>query len=145
MLDLMNQSYNGLPVGSASDLNKLIHGVLIESVPIPTRPYYVNYDVTVFNYTNNGCAYVKSSYYIGPYPKLLAEFLLEHWAYILNTGIHSTALCPYNNYNSKLLGATIALKPKKGTVMGVAPTKEQIKALLLPAIVRQLEVYRELL
>ena len=137
MIDLMNQSYN--------DLIELIHGVLIQSVPIPTRPYYVNYDVTVCNYTLNGAAYVKSSYYIGPYPKLMAEFLLEHWVGTLNTGLYSLTFSASHSYNTKLLGATIAMKPKYSTVLGVAPTKEQIKALLLPAIVRQLEVYRELL
>jgi hypothetical protein len=137
MVDLMNQSYN--------DLNELIHGVLIKSVPIPTKPYYVNYDVCVCNYTNNGGAYVRSSYYIGPYPKLLAEFLLQHWVGTLNTGLYSPTFSASHSHNTKLLGATIALKPKRGALIGDTPTKEEIKALLLPTIVRQLEVYRELL
>jgi hypothetical protein len=116
-------------------LREVVGRVLLEAVTVPARPYYVNYDVRVVIGRDKSYLY---KYHVGPYPKLLAEFLLEHW---VPTQLHRGK----DYYKEYIASKTLCLKPKKGSIEGPAPTKAEIEHLLMSTLVEPLEVYRELL
>ncbi len=54
-------------------VDKVVDRVLQLAVSLPTRPYYVNYDLKTHNHIpGKGSAWTISKYHIGPYHKLLA-------------------------------------------------------------------------
>lgn len=123
-----------------SRIHEVIDGVFDNSVAIPTRPYYVNYDMKVSNYiAGKGSYSTTTRYHIGPYPKLVAEFLLEHWV-----PTHNTPYGPHRDYHCVVRAESIALKPKRDTVIGTPPSREQMEVLLLSVLVKPLEIYRAL-
>lgn len=116
-------------------LKEVVKRILLQSVTVPARPYYVNYDVRTVIRRDKSYLY---KYHVGPYPKLLAEFVLEHW---VPTQLHRGE----DFYREYIAAKTLCLKPKKGSVEGPAPTKSEIERLLMNSLVEPLEVYRELL
>lgn len=116
-------------------LTEVVKRVLLKAVTIPSRSYYVNYDVRTVIRRDKSYLY---KYHVGPYPKLLAQFLLEHW---VPTQVHSGE----DSYREYIASKTLCLKPKKGSIEGPAPTKADMEHLLMGTLVGPLEVYRELL
>ena len=116
-------------------LKEVVSRVLLKAVSVHTRPYYINYDVRVVIARDKSYLY---KYHVGPYPKLLAEFLLQHW---VPTQLHRGR----DYYKEYIASKTLCLKPKKGSIEGPTPTKVEIEHLLMGTLVQPLEVYRELL
>ena len=120
-------------------LKGVIARVLLKAVTVPARPYYVNYDIKTVLRRDCGTRTetVIYKYHVGPYPKIIARFLLEHWV--------SLQVLSNEVYPEQLVAKTLCLKPKKGSIEGPAPTKAEIEHLLMSTLVEPLEVYRELL
>lgn len=116
-------------------LREVVGRVLLKAVTVPSRPYYINYDVRTVIGRDKSTLY---KYHVGPYPKLLAEFLLVHW---VPTQLHRGR----HYYKEYVAAKTLCLKPKKGSIEGPAPTKAEMEYLLMGTLVEPLEVYRELL
>jgi hypothetical protein len=116
-------------------LKEVVARVLLKAVTVPARSYYINYDVRTVIRRDKSYLY---KYHVGPYSKLLAQFLLEHW---VPTQLHRGA----DDYKEYIAAKTLCLKPKKGSIEGPAPTKAEIEYLLMGTLVEPLEVYRELL
>jgi hypothetical protein len=123
-------------------VNEVVDRMLQLAVSLPTRAYYVNYDLKVHNYTpSKGSAWTISKYHIGPYNKLLAEFLMNHW---VRTQADTTRPANWGMAYTVIHTIRISLKPKSSSTIGPVPTKEQIQTLLLSTLVEPLEVYREI-
>jgi hypothetical protein len=123
-------------------VHEVVDRVLQFAVSVPTRDYYVNYDLKTHNFIpGKGSTWTISKYHIGPYHKVLAEFLMNHW---VRTQADTTKPANWGMGYTLIHTASISLKPKRDSIMGPAPTKEHMQALLLSALVGPLEVYREI-
>ena len=115
-------------------ITELVDGVLLHSMAIPSKQYYVNYEQITYKLIAPRWMDTQTTYHIGPYPKVVAEFILEHWLHRLEY-VDSTQF--YVVKRQKL-----ALKPREDSIEGPTPTPEQLQLLVVDAMLKPLEVYR---
>src|SRR4028119_2388211 len=88
-------------------LKEVANRVLLKAMTVPARPYYVNYDIKTILPRDYGTRteVVIYKYHVGPYPKIVARFLLEHWV--------GLQVLTDTYYPEQLVAKTLCLKPKK--------------------------------
>ena len=108
--------------------------LVVGSVSLPDNRYwYVNY----CQETEAHRARITDSFHLGPYPVRLARYIAEVWVPRVNHYTEGVG-------SLRHLKPTLSIKPRKGSIRGVGPTKGELEALILLQVSEHLDTWRRL-
>lgn len=123
-------------MNNVEPVHDLVDRVVVGSVSLPEgKRYYVNYCVvtrTWSSYYQDG----EEELHVGPWPYVVAMFVKDYWLPLIS-----------NCKGGRMVytrSRTLSIKPRKGSIRGVGPTKEELEALMLLQVAEHLDTWRRL-
>ena len=115
---------------------ELVDSLVVGSVSLPGgKNYHVNYCIVTRTWSSQ---YQDSEeeLHVGPWPYAVAMFVKDYWLPLI--GSCGGGRMVYTR------SRTLSIKPRKGSIRGIGPTKGELEALILLQVAEHLDTYRRL-